>query len=68
VIGRRTPQGQVISNDSDVAIYLLEAGNVMVLAGAAYGVSPYFRMSVSASIELLEEGCRRIARAVADLA
>ena len=40
----------------------------MVLAGAAYGVSPYFRMSVAASIELLEEGCRRIARAVADLA
>ena len=68
LIGRRTPQGQVISNDSDVAIDLLEAGNVMVLAGAAYGVSPYFRMSVAASIELLEEGCRRIARAVADLA
>jgi aspartate aminotransferase len=49
-------------------IYLLEAGGVMVLAGTAYGVSPYFRMSTATSVEQIEEGCRRIASAVAKLA
>jgi aspartate aminotransferase len=68
LIGRRTPEGKLLETDSDVVIYLLEAGGVMLLAGTAYGVSPYFRMSTATSVELIEDGCRRIARAVAALA
>lgn len=67
LIGKRTREGKVLETDNDVVIHLLEAGGVMVLAGAAYGVSPYFRMSTATSIEQIEEGCRRIARAVAQL-
>ena len=37
------------------------------VAGAAYGLSPYFRLSIATSLETLEEGVARIARAVADL-
>ena len=68
LIGRRTPEGKLIETDSDAVIYLLEAGGVMLLAGTAYGVSPYFRMSTATSVELIEDGCRRIGRAIAALA
>lgn len=67
LIGRRTPQGKLIESDGDAVIYLLEAGGVMLLAGTAYGVAPYFRMSIATSVEQIEEGCRRIAQAVARL-
>ena len=67
LIGKRTPEGKTLATDNDVVIHLLEAGGVMVLAGTAYGVSPYFRMSTATSVEQIEEGCRRIAKAVAQL-
>jgi aspartate aminotransferase len=67
LIGKRTPEGKTLETDNDVVIHFLEAGGVMVLAGTAYGLSPYFRMSTATSIEQIEEGCRRIAGAVAQL-
>ena len=66
-IGRRTPAGQVISSDKDFAHYLLEAEGVAVMDGAAYGLSPYLRISIASSIEVLGEACTRIERACAAL-
>ena len=67
LIGRTRPDGRKLDNDTDVVMYLLESEGVAVVAGTAYGLSPYFRLSIATSIETLEEGCRRIARAVAAL-
>jgi aspartate aminotransferase len=67
VIGKRTPQGKILANDEDVALYLLDRG-VSLVHGAAYGLSPYFRVSFATSMENLDEACRRIAAAFADLA
>ena len=67
LIGKRTPEGTTLLLDSDVVMYLLNRVGVAVVAGTAYGLSPYFRMSIATSIENLEEGCRRIASAVAEL-
>jgi len=67
LIGRSTPKGSKLKDDTDVVLYLLESEGVAVVAGAAYGLSPYFRLSIATSIEVLEEGCKRIARAVAAL-
>jgi aspartate aminotransferase len=67
LIGRMTPQGRRIEDDTDVVLYLLESEGVAVVAGVAYGLSPFFRLSIATSIEVLEEGCKRIARAVAAL-
>lgn len=67
MIGRTTPEGKKLESDTDVVMYLLEGVGVGLIAGAAYGVSPYFRMSIAASVETIEEGCRRIAQAVAAL-
>lgn len=48
-------------------LYLLESEGVAVVAGAAYGISPYFRLSIATDIDTLLEGAKRMARAVAQL-
>ncbi|MFM9926414.1 aspartate transaminase [Variovorax sp. H27-G14] len=65
LIGKTTPEGKPLQEDGDVVMYLLESEGVALVAGTAYGLSPYFRLSIATSIETLEEGCKRIARAVA---
>ena len=67
LLGRHTPEGTVLQHDTDVVMYLLEHAGVAVVAGAAYGLSPYFRMSIAAAQDTLDEGCARIAAAVSDL-
>ena len=67
LIGKRTSDGKVLQRDSDVVMHLLDSVGVAVVAGTAYGLSPYFRLSIATSIEILEEGCKRIASAVAEL-
>ncbi len=67
LIGKATAGGKVLATDGDVVMHLLESVGVAVVAGTAYGLSPYFRLSIATSIENLDEGCRRIARAVAEL-
>jgi aspartate aminotransferase len=67
IIGRTTPSGSVIRTDADFVMYLLEAERVAVLQGDAYGMSPFFRISFAASLDTLQEGCRRIRQACAAL-
>ncbi len=68
LIGTRTPTGQIIDSDEAFATYLLEAEGVAVVHGAAFGLSPYFRISYATSTRLLEDACQRIQRACAALA
>ena len=35
--------------------------------GSAYGLSPFFRMSIAAPLDVLDDGTNRIARAVSEL-
>ncbi|MDE0172815.1 MAG: pyridoxal phosphate-dependent aminotransferase [Defluviicoccus sp.] len=67
-IGRKTPDGATIGNDTDFVTYLLESEGVAAVQGAAFGLSPYFRISYAASNAELEEACRRIQKACAALA
>jgi aspartate aminotransferase len=67
LIGKQTPQGKVIASDADFVMYLLDAAEVGVLQGSAYGMSPYIRISYSTSTEKLQEACGRIQRACAAL-
>ena len=63
VLGRRTPNGEVIDSDTAFARYLMDEGGVAVVPGSAFGLAPYFRVSYATSHEVLEEACRRIAEA-----
>ncbi len=62
-IGKTTPDGRTIESDGDFVSYLLDTEGVATVQGAAFGFSPYFRISYATSTEALEEACRRIERA-----
>lgn len=64
VIGRTTPDGEVISDDQDFTLYLLEAASVAVIQGSAYGLGPYFRISYATSLDVIEESIAAIDKAV----
>jgi aspartate aminotransferase len=68
LIGKRRPDGGLIADDNALVLYLLDAQGVGTVQGAAFGLSPAFRISFATSIAELTEGCDRIARAVAELA
>ncbi|HEX3672959.1 MAG TPA: pyridoxal phosphate-dependent aminotransferase [Rhizomicrobium sp.] len=67
LIGKTAPSGKVIETDGDFATALLDAEGVAVVNGAAFGLSPFFRISYATSTEALEEACRRIQRFCASL-
>src|ERR1700744_3926383 len=60
LIGKKTAAGKTIETDADFAGVLLEAEGVAVVHGAAFGLSPFFRISYATSNAVLEEACRRI--------
>ncbi len=61
-LGKKTPAGVTIESDEDFARELLEAEGVAVVHGAAFGLSPNFRISYATSEALLEDACARIQR------
>ena len=67
LIGKRTPKGEVLGDDTAVVSYLLNEGHVGAVPGSAYGLSPFFRISTATSDAVLTEAIARIARAVAAL-
>ena len=61
-IGKTTPKGKKIANDEDFVTALMEEQGVAVVHGAAFGLSPFFRVSYATSTDVLEEACQRIQR------
>ena len=68
LIGKKTPDGKVLKTDEDVVTYLLETEGIAAVHGAAFGLSPHFRISYATSTEALEDACQRIQRACSALA
>jgi len=62
LIGKTTPSGKVIATDEGFAIALLEDTGVAAVFGAAFGLSPNFRISYATSESQLSEACARIAQ------
>ena len=61
-IGKTSKSGKAIKSDEDFVTALLEEEGVAIVHGAAFGLSPFFRVSYAAATEQLEEACRRIQR------
>jgi len=59
-IGKTSAGGAKIDNDEAFASALLEETGVAVVFGAAFGLSPNFRVSYATSNAALEEACNRI--------
>ena len=62
LIGKTSPAGRKLASDQDVVAALLEEEGVAVVPGAAFGLSPFFRISYATSEDMLEEAGRRIQR------
>ncbi|MBT3791010.1 MAG: pyridoxal phosphate-dependent aminotransferase [Alphaproteobacteria bacterium] len=61
-IGKKTPSGMEINNDTDFVTGLLEDEGVAVVQGVAFGLEPHFRVSYATSTENLENAMGRIRR------
>jgi aspartate aminotransferase len=59
-IGKTSAGGTLIDTDEAFATALLEEHGVAVVFGAAFGLSPYFRVSYATSDDTLTEACKRI--------
>lgn len=60
LIGKTSAGGAVIADDEAFATALLEETGVAVVFGAAFGLSPNFRISYATSDAALKEACTRI--------
>ncbi|MFP7675299.1 pyridoxal phosphate-dependent aminotransferase [Marivita sp. S0852] len=59
-IGKTSAGGALIDTDEAFATALLDEHGVAVVFGAAFGLSPYFRVSYATSDAVLEDACTRI--------
>ncbi len=59
--------GKTIATDSDLAMYLLEEGHVATVAGSAFCLPGYIRLSYATSDDNIREAMRRIAEALSRL-
>jgi aspartate aminotransferase len=62
LIGKTSNGGTLITDDEAFATALLEETGVAVVFGAAFGLSPNFRISYATSDEALKEACTRLQR------
>jgi aspartate aminotransferase len=67
LIGKTTKGGVVIDSDETFATELLNEAGVAVVHGAAFGLSPYFRVSYATGEDTLRQACERIQRFCASL-
>ncbi|TAJ90501.1 pyridoxal phosphate-dependent aminotransferase [Reyranella sp.] len=66
-IGKTTKGGRKLTSDTDFVTALLEEKHVATVQGAAYGMSPYFRISYATDMASLRDGCTRIQEFCAEL-
>ena len=67
LMGKKTPDGQVINSDEALVAYLLESEEVVCVHGAAFGQSPAFRISYATSVENLQRSLEAMQRTFARL-
>ena len=60
LIGKTSAGGTLITDDEAFATALLDETGVAVVFGAAFGLSPHFRVSYAASDAVLADACARI--------
>lgn len=67
LIGRTTPEGEVLTDDKAVASWLLQDAQVALLHGSAFGTPGYLRIAYAVEDSLLAEACQRLTASLAKL-
>lgn len=65
--GKKTPDGQVIQNSSDLSMFILNDAYVAAVSGDAFGADECIRFSFAASDEKLTEAMQRLKNTLAKL-
>ena len=66
-IGKRSAEGSVLDDDVQLCDWLVEVGKVAVVPGSGFGAPGYVRLSYACSMQNIEEGVGRIAKALGSL-
>lgn len=65
--GKKDPQGNVINDSADLALYLLNEAHVATVDGGSFGNNNYIRISYAAADDVLVEALKRIKGALGKL-
>lgn len=65
--GKKDPQGNVIKDSADLALYLLNEAHVATVDGGSFGNNNYIRISYAAADDVLVEALKRIKAALGKL-
>jgi len=66
-LGKKTPQGEVISTSTDLCMYLIAHHGLAIVPGDAFGEPDGVRLSYSASMDTLREGIKRFKQGLLSL-
>lgn len=67
LMGTKTPQGKEIKDSMDLAAFMLDAYDLALVPGSAFGMDPYIRISFATSMENLQRAMERIRKVSQDL-
>jgi aspartate aminotransferase len=65
--GRRTPEGQLLDTDEALALYLIEEANVVTVPGSKFQRPGHLRFAYAVSLETIDGGIQRLAKALDQL-
>src|SRR5690606_14189645 len=66
-IGKKSADGEIINDSSDLALYLLNVGHVATVGGDSFGNNNCIRISYAAADDKLAEALKRIKEALGKL-
>jgi aspartate aminotransferase len=67
LLGLTTPAGRKLSDDMDIASFMLDDCQVAVTPGSVFGMSPYVRVSYATSLEEINKACHKLSAGIAKL-
>ena len=66
-VGRKSPEGSVLDDDVQLCDWLVEVGKVAVVPGSGFGAPGFVRLAYACSMQNIEAGLDRLAKALATL-
>jgi aspartate aminotransferase len=66
-IGKKSPQGTVLADDVQLCDWLVDAGKVAVVPGSGFGAPGFVRLAYACSMQDIETGVDRLAKALGSL-
>jgi len=66
-VGKKSPQGTVLADDVQLCDWLVDHGKVAVVPGSGFGAPGFVRLSYACSMQDIENGVDRLAKALGQL-